>query len=126
MNLQEQISRIQEMMGVISEGKTRDFIFERFDNVFDKLKLIKTEEDIHQYNWINENGKKVFERNHWGTFWIYGCKEYDYMTTAPKAMEMTEDEFNVLLCMYVNKRYKEEFGEKKPVRVVGNENCEQY
>ena len=123
MNLQEQISRIQEMMGVISESRKRDFIFKRFDNVFDKLTLVKTEEDIHQYNWIDENGKKVFERNDWGTFWIYGCEEYDYLITVPKIMEMIEDEFNVLLCMYVNLRYN--FG-KKPVLIVGNENCEQY
>jgi hypothetical protein len=84
MNLQEQISRIQSMMGFINEDKKTDLIYKQFDKVFDGLELIKTEKDIHQYNWVDSNSNKVFERNHWGKFWIYGCDEYEYLNLVPR------------------------------------------
>jgi hypothetical protein len=37
MNLQEQINRIHEMMGVINENKLTDFFHKRFDKIFDEL-----------------------------------------------------------------------------------------
>ena len=52
--------------------------------------------------------------------------EYKYIITVPKAIDMEEGDFNNLLCDYINKRYKTEFGIEKPVRSVGNENCQSY
>jgi len=125
MNLQEQISRIQSMM-VINEDKKYDHLKNHFDKIFDNLELVKTEYDIHQYNWINKDGKKIFERNHWGTFWIYGCDEYSTLSLLPKIMELSFEEFEEKLIKYLNNRYKKQFGDEKPLKVVGNENCDEY
>jgi hypothetical protein len=124
MNLQEQISRIQSMMGFINEDKKTDLIYKNFDNVFDNLKLIKTEKDIHQYNWVDSNDTLIFERNHWGVFWIYGCDEYEYLNLVPrKMMRFSYEEFEKILINYLNNRYSKEFGEERPLRNIGNENC---
>jgi len=126
MNLQEQISRIQEMMELINENKLNSFIFKHFDKVFNNLRLVKTEDDYYHYDWINESGEIIFERNHWGTFWIYGCDEYSYLGLAPRMLRLTYDEFEEVLIEYLNKKYLLEFGEEKPLKGLGNENCSDY
>jgi hypothetical protein len=124
MNLQEQISRIQSMMGVINEDKKTDFIYKHLDNVFDKLELVKTENDVHQYNWVDSNGDKVFERNHWGMFWIYDCDEYEKLNfVLRKVLSFSYEQFEKELLKYLNNRYSKEFGEERPLIEIGNENC---
>jgi hypothetical protein len=126
MNLQEQINRIQSMMGVINENKLTDFFHKRFDKIFDELELIKTENDLYQYNWVNNDGKKVFERNNWGMFWIYGCDEYYYLKIAPKTAGLSFFEFQEILINYLNNKYATEFGDKKPLKETGSEICDEY
>ena len=124
MNLQEQISRMKSMMGFINEDNKTDLIYKNFDKVFDGLELIKTEKDIHQYNWVDSNGNKIFERNHWGMFWIYGCDEYEYLNLVPRKMlGFSYEQFEEELLNYLNNRYSKEFGEERPLRNIGNENC---
>jgi len=123
MNLQEQISKMKSMMGVINEDKKTDFIYKNFDKVFDKLKLIKTMDDVYQYNWLDKNGDKVFERNHWGMLWIYNCDEYDYLKTIPKMLDYSDEQFEKELLYYLNNRYSKEFGDKRPLRLISSEEC---
>ena len=124
MNLHEQISRMQSMMGFINEDKKTDLIYKNLDNVFDKLELVKTENDVHQYDWVDSNGDKVFERNHWGMFWIYGCDEYEELNfVLRKVLNFSYDQFQEELLNYLNNRYFKEFGAKRPLREIGNENC---
>ena len=137
MNLQEQISRIQSMMGVINENESTDFFYKNFDKlidffyknfdkVFDELNLINTENHLHQYNWIDNNGKKVFQRNHWGMFWIYGCDKYYDLKIFPKMTGLSFIHFQKILIDYLNNKYKTQFGDEKPLKQIGNENCEEY
>jgi hypothetical protein len=124
MNLQEQISRMQSMMGFINEDKKTDFIYKNFDKVFDNLKLIKTEKNIYQYDWVNENGDVVFARNHWGMFWVYDCNEYKSLTILPiKMLEFSYEQFKEVLINYLNNRYYKEFGEERPLRNIGDDEC---
>ena len=116
--------KIQEM--IISEDKKYDFLINRFDKIFKKLELVRKYDDIFQYDWVTENGKKIFERNHWGTFWIYGCDEYSTLSLLPKIMELSFEEFEEKLIKYLNNRYKKQFGDEKPLKMVGNENCDEY
>ena len=113
-------------MGVINENKLTDFFHKRFDKIFDELELIKTENDLYQYNWVNNDGKKVFERNNWGMFWIYGCDEYYYLKIAPKTAGLSFFEFQEILINYLNNKYATEFGDKKPLKETGSEICDEY
>jgi hypothetical protein len=123
-NLQEQIYRIQEIMGNSKASKIHKYIYRKFDKVFDKLKLERTDDDVYQYDWFYEDRDfvKVFERNDWGRFWIYGCDEYRELLQIGKLFKMSFDEFEAILINYLNERYKSEF-EKKPLKDIGNENC---
>ena len=125
MNLQEQIYRISEMMGVLNEDRLSSFIHKYFDKVFDDLVLIsKYEDHPQQMDWINKDGKKIFERNTWGRFWIYGCDEYNELKRIPETIQLSYHKFQELLIDYLNNRYSNEFGEK-PLKDMGNERCEE-
>jgi hypothetical protein len=124
MNQQKQIYRISEMMGVLNEDRLSSFIHKYFDNVFDDLALIsKYKDHPQQINWINKDGKKIFERNTWGKFWIYGCDEYNELKRIPETIQLSYNEFQELLIGYLNNRYSNEFGET-PLYHIGNERCE--
>lgn len=125
-SLSEQSNRIKSMMGVINENKLTNFFHKRFDKIFDGLELIKTENNLHQYNWVNNDGKKVFERNNWGRFWIYGCDEYYHLKIAPKSAGLSFIEFQEILINYLNNKYSTQFGDEKPLKEIGNETCDEY
>lgn len=117
--------KIQEM--IISEDKKYDFLINRFDKIFKKLELVRKYDDIFQYDWVTENGKKIFERNHWGMFWIYGCDEYDNLKVIPKMMELSFYEFEKILIGYLNNKYKTQFGDEKPLKEIGaSVHCDDY
>lgn len=121
--LQEQISRIKSMIGESETSRMTKYIYGKFDNLFDKLKLEKTYEDIHHYSWFhNENGKKVFERNHWGRCWVYDCDEYRELLLVGKLFGITYREFENILIEYLNERYKYEFGDR-PLKDIADEGC---
>jgi hypothetical protein len=92
---------------------------------FQQIKeLVKTENDVHQYNWVDSNGDKVFERNHWGMFWIYDCDEYEKLKfVLRKVLSFSYEQFEKELLKYLNNRYSKEFGEERPLIEIGNENC---
>jgi hypothetical protein len=118
MKLQEQIVRIQSMMGVISEDRKIDTLDKYFDKFFDSFDLIKTETKLKQYDWVNGDGKKVFERNDWGTFWVYDCDVYSDLLIISKMMMLNHDEFESSLISYLNSKYIGEFGIKFPIKKI--------
>lgn len=128
MNLQEQTYRIREMMGIIVEDNDRriSLVLNLFDEVFDNLYLVRTYDDVVQINFVDKKtGKKVFERNNWGTFWIYDCEIFDHLRVLITSFLRfdQEDEFERLLISYLNNRYKKEF-ESRPIKVINTEGCE--
>lgn len=125
MKLQEQIVRINNIMGVISENKMSKFIYEEFDNFFDNLNLVKTEPDLYQFNWLNNDNKKVFERNNWGMLWIYDCDEFSNLHYLSNMFSLSNEEFKKELVTYINDRYKSEFG-NKPLQDISSEDCDDY
>lgn len=122
----ESTNKIHEMVGVISENNILNFFHNKFNKIFDKLELIKTEDNLHQYNWIDNDGKKVFERNHWGMFWIYGCDEYYRLKNIPKMAGLSFLEFENILIEYLNNRYNVQFGDEKPLQNIATEVCDEY
>jgi hypothetical protein len=124
-NLDEQITKIQSIIGFINEDKKIDFIYNFFDNIFDELKLIKTMDDLYQYDWVDKNGDKVFERNHWGMLWIYNCDLYRNLKMMLRLLLNSNNEFLKELLNYLNNKYFKEFGEKKPLKDV-DEDCDYY
>lgn len=113
------------MMGVISEDKKTMLIHKEFDKLFDRLNLVKTEPDLIQCNWVDENNEKIFERNNWGTLWIYGCDEFSDLFYLSDIFSLTKDEFEKELLNYLNERYKNEFAER-PIKKISSEDCEEY
>ena len=125
MNLQEQIYRIQEMM-FINEGELQPIANRLYKEIFNNLTLRQTYEEFpQQMNWYNEKGKIVFERNTWGVFWIYDCYLWDELKTFGKYMAFDNNEFEESLINFLNKKHSSEFG-KKPLKEIGNENCDSY
>jgi hypothetical protein len=67
MKLQEQLNRIQEMMGVIKESKRLEILKNELDEIFNNLtieRLSPNEPKLISYKWLDNDGKKVFEKNH--------------------------------------------------------------
>ena len=125
MNLQEQINRIQSMI-FINESNAISFLNNSYDKVFDKLTPDFTYDvNTKQMEWYNEKGKKVFERNHWGMFWIYNCDLYSELSTVPKLMTFSFKDFEKSLIDYLNKRYETLFSDR-PLKEIGNEKCPEY
>ena len=123
--LQEQIS-IRKSVILINESKSISLINKSYDDVFDKLTLKYIyEEDLKQMNWYDEKGKKVFERNHWGMFWVYDCELYRKLKFIPKLMSLSINDFQESLISYLNKRYKVKFSDR-PLKGLGNEKCVEY
>ncbi len=123
MNLQEQISRIHEMMLINESDKIKKIVDREFDNFFDNLELIKTEDNIHHYNWKTKDKKKIFERNHWGRFWIWGCDEWFDLKLIGIIFDLTYEEFEHKLLEYLNNKYKSQFGEENPLKDIRSESC---
>jgi hypothetical protein len=121
MNLQEQLNRIQEMMGTINESKRLKIIENELDDIFNNLtieKLYPNEPELIAYQWLDNDGNKVFEKNHWGRFFI---REFSFIkpikSLAKNFLSLTEKEYEKELINYLNTKYKEEF-ENKPIRDI--------
>ena len=114
------------MKFLITESKSISLINNSYDKVFDKLTFDFTY-DVYtkQMNWYNKKGKKVFERNHWGRFWVYDCDLYSELSTVPKLMTFSFEKFQKSLIDYLNKRYETLFSDR-PLKDIGNETCPEY
>ena len=113
MNLQEQLNRIQEMMGVIKESKRLEILKNELDEIFNNLtieRLFPNEPKLISYKWLDNDGKKVFEKNHWGMFFI---QEFDFIkpikSLVKNFLSLTNEEYEKTLIDYLNTRYEKEF-----------------
>jgi hypothetical protein len=118
MNLQEQLNRIQEMMGTINESKRLKILENELDEIFNNLtieRLFPNEPKLISYKWLDNDGNKVFEKNHWGMFFI---QEFDFIkpikSLVNNFLSLTNEEYEKTLINYLNTRYKEEF-ENRPI-----------
>ena len=146
MKLQEQLNRIQSMMGTINESKLQkqfqdeidsvgfisfmnqsklsieeitnvlkikpiELIKEYLDDIFNNLtieRIYPNEPKLIVYQWFDDDGNKVFEKNHWGMFFI---KEFSFIKPI-KSLE-----YEKTLIDYLNTRYEEEF-DTQPIREI--------
>ena len=121
MNLQEQLNRIQEMMGVIKESKRLKILKNELDEIFNNLtieRLYPNEPDLIAYQWFDNDGNKAFEKNHWGRFFINNSDFIKPLKSLAKNfLSLTEKEYEKELINYLNTKYKEKF-ENKPIRDI--------
>jgi hypothetical protein len=133
MNLQEQILKIQSMMGVINESKIDNFFYDHFDKVFDKLTLNIDSEDLG-HKWLDMDGnfnirhrsdRIIFSRNHWGVFWIDNCEAFKQLKFPQRMLGVTHEVFEEKLLEYLNKKYGY-YKIHAPLKEIGNElHCEE-
>ena len=107
------------------EEKIKNFIYSKFDIVFDELDLVIIYDQrftTTMYGkWYNkENDEEVFHRNDWGILWIGKCGPYRKLRTYSKAVGLDFEGFEKVLIEYLNDKYKEQFN-NKPVKSVGDE-----
>ena len=107
------------------EEKIKNFIYSKFDIVFDELDLVIVYDQrftTTMYGkWYNkENDEEVFHRNDWGILWIGKCGPYRKLRTYSKAVGLDFEGFEKVLIEYLNDKYKEQFN-NKPVKSVGDE-----
>jgi hypothetical protein len=120
MKLQEQLNRIQEMMGTINESKRLKILKNELDEIFNNLtieRLYPNEPELIAYQWFDNDGNKVFEKNHWGMFFIEEFSFIKPIKSLVKNLSLTNEEYEKTLIDYLNTRYKEEF-DKKPIREI--------
>jgi hypothetical protein len=121
MNLQEQLNRIQSMMGVIKESKRLKILKNELDDIFNNLtieRLKPNELELIAYQWLDKDGNKVFEKNHWGRFFINNPNFIEPLKSLAKNfLSLTEKEYEKELINYLNTKYKEKF-ENKPIRDI--------
>jgi hypothetical protein len=121
MNLQEQLNRIQEMMGTINESKRLKIIENELDDIFNNLtieRLYPNEPELIAYQWLDNDGNIVFEKNHWGNFFI---EEFEFIkpikSLIKNFLSLTNEEYEKTLIDYLNTRYEEEF-DTQPIREI--------
>lgn len=123
MNLHEEIYRIKEIMENLDKNNP-EFILEKifFSKIFDNLRIVdKTVDGYIQFDWFNDEGKRVLTRNHWGMLWIDDCDIYENLISNPKKyLSLSGDEIVDYVCEYLNKKYVSEF-EKQPLKDVSTE-----
>ena len=94
MNIQEQLSRIQEMMGVIKESKKLEFLKDELDKLFNKLTIERIYPDLLAYKWLDKDGNQVFEKNHWGMLFINNSNFIKRLKSFTKnLLTLTEKEY---------------------------------
>lgn len=122
MNLQEEIHRIKEMIENLNKNNL-EFVLKKifFNKIFDNFEMVRTDDKLIQFNWINDKGQSVLSRNHWGMLWINNCDIYENLISNPKKyLSLSGDEIVDYVCEYLNKKYVSEF-EKQPLKDVSTE-----
>lgn len=116
MNLQENIKKV-----LVEEThvKIKSYIKEYFDEVFDKLNLIPIDEELLM-DWVNADGKKMFQRNWWGKLWVENCEIYRDLKNFTLLFSMNQEEFETNLLEYLNTKYEKEFKDR-PLKEIGDE-----
>lgn len=116
MNLQENIKKVlKEETNIIAKRLIKKI----FDNVFNKLNLIPIDEELLM-DWVNVDGKKMFQRNWWGKFWVDDCEVYKNLYSKTLFLSLDIDEFETNLLEYLNTKYEKEFKDR-PLKEIGDE-----
>jgi hypothetical protein len=77
----------------------------------------KVEPDLIAYIWLDNNGNRAFEKNHWGRFFIRKFSFIKPIKSLAKNLSLTNEEYEKTLINYLNTRYKNEF-ENRPIRDI--------
>lgn len=116
----------EKIKNILQESRKEYFLKSRFDKLFNSLTIEKTDPDLVMYNWTDVNNKLVFQRNHWGTLWVYDCDIFDDIELFGKLLDIDLHDNLMMLVSYLNRRYKEEF-EDRPLRSISyEEDCDDY
>ena len=114
---------VVKMVGIdkvlkILELEPNDLFYQLLDDIFNNLtieRLYPDEPQLIAYQWLDKNGNKAFEKNHWGRFFI---REFSFIkpikSLAKNFLSLTNEEYEKTLINYLNTRYKEEF-ENRPI-----------
>ena len=116
---------VVKMVGIdkvleILQLEPNDLYYQLLDDIFNNLtieRLYPNEPELIAYQWLDDDGNKAFEKNHWGNFFI---KEFSFIKpikSLVKNLSLTNEEYEKTLIDYLNTRYKEEF-DKKPIRQI--------
>ena len=117
---------VVKMVGIdkvlkILELEPNDLFYQLLDDIFNNLtieRLYPDEPQLIAYQWLDKNGNKAFEKNHWGRFFI---REFSLIkpikSLAKNFLSLTNEEYEKTLINYLNTRYKEEF-ENRPIRDI--------
>lgn len=124
MKLTEQIIRIQGIMGIINEDK-KERVFEKiFNDLFNNLTMIKGSDDrLVEYQWVNEEGEIVYERNDFGIFWVNDCDYYKLIKNYSNLLGIKMHEMEEIIVNYLNKLYVNEF-RGEPLKKLNTEECD--
>ena len=123
MNLKKNIKKILKE----EENLVRVRLLTKYlDDFFDNFKLIKTEPDLCQFNWYDEKGDKILERNNWGMLWIYNCNFfYNLKLFIINYLSFSYHEFNDILINYLNGKYGNKF-QGNLLKDIGTGSCDEY
>lgn len=110
---------IRKILKEEENSKIKLLIYNNFDKVFNNLDLVPIDDNLLM-DWIDKKGKKLFQRNWWGKFWINNCEVYRDLRRFTKLFSMSVEEFEIHLIEYLNEKYKGEF-ENRPLQEVGDE-----
>jgi hypothetical protein len=108
---------------ILKEEISTEVIYSEFDNIFDNLELeVKNDDGTLYVNWIDDKDEVVFERNHWGMFWVQDCKLYNELRFYSKMLSQSKKEFEDTLVYYLNQKYIERFY-YRPIKKIENYTC---
>lgn len=134
MSLKHLIKRIlleyTEEETVISkkDDKRITFVYKKLNELFDSLIFERVpNNNIFYFKWFNRDGKVMFERNTWGTFWVEpnGCDDFKKLYAYQKGLGYTREDFDELIVSYLNNRYESIFKDRLIVNIA-SEHCEGF
>lgn len=128
MNLQENISRIKQIMESDST-KVKSILYPIFEKTFNQY-TISVDEDGY-VRWLKEDIEDPeedmpFHKNSWGRLWVEDCDAYKKLLSHARLLAMEEKELKSYLIDYLNQRYESEFSITNPIKAMGDDNCEDF
>lgn len=117
------IETIKKVLNETRQEKVKDFMYSKFDRVFNELDLeVEYGDKNYVYGkWYDKDKQDIFHRNDWGVLWISKCGPYKQLRNYSKSIGLELDDFNELLKEYLNNRYLDQF-KGKMIRGIGDEN----
>jgi hypothetical protein len=107
------VNGIKNYIRIAHDGDTQKVLDELFAPIFDRLKMRRRYNNWPAFDWYRD-GQVVIQKDSNGILYIFGTEEYNELQKIKKLVEPTGDFFvdiKEALNVYVNNRYKKEFGE---------------